>query len=58
MNDRIGKFTRPELGRDLALLLAALLALAFWEWLGADLWLIRGYGTPEGFALQHHPLFC
>mgnify|MGYP001254122883 CR=1 FL=1 len=57
MNDRIGKFTRPELGRDLALLLAALLALAFWEWLGADLWLIRGYGTPEGFALQHHPLF-
>ena len=56
MNDRIGKFTRPELGRDLALLLAALLALAFWEWLGADLWLIRGYGTPEGFALQHHPL--
>ena len=57
MNDRIGKFTRPELGRDLALLLAALLALAFWEWLGADLWLIRGYATPEGFALQHHPLF-
>ncbi|MFM8866615.1 MAG: phosphatase PAP2 family protein [Limnohabitans sp.] len=57
MNDRIGKFTRPELGRDLAILLAALLALAFWEWLGADLWLIRGYGTPEGFALQHHPLF-
>lgn len=57
MNDRIGKFTRSELGRDLALLLAALLALAFWEWLGADLWLIRGYGTPEGFALQHHPLF-
>lgn len=57
MNDHIGKFTRPELGRDLALLLAALLALAFWEWLGADLWLIRGYGTPEGFALQHHPLF-
>lgn len=57
MNARIGMFTRPELRRDLALLLAALLALAFWEWLGADLWLIRGYGSPEGFALQHHPLF-
>ena len=48
---------RPELRRDLVLLLVALLVLAVWEWLGADLWLIRGYGTPEGFALQHHPLF-
>ena len=48
---------RPELRRDLVLLLVALLVLAVWEWLGADLWLIRGYGTPEGFAWQHHPLF-
>jgi len=43
--------------RDLALLIVGLLLLAAWEWLGADLWLIRGYGTPEGFALQHHPVF-
>ncbi len=27
------------------LLVVALLALAVWEWSGADLWLIRHYGT-------------
>jgi membrane-associated PAP2 superfamily phosphatase len=42
--------------RDLVFLLAALLVLLSWEFSGADLWLIRLYGNPQGFALQHHPL--
>ena len=37
-------------------LLLALLALVVWEALGADLWLIRLYGSPAGFALREHPL--
>lgn len=49
--------TQARLGPDWLLLLAALLVLALWEWLGADLWLIRSYGTHEGFALRNHPLF-
>ena len=57
MNLRAAPTQSPALRRELALLLAALVVLAFWEWLGADLWLIRRYGTPEGFALQHHPVF-
>lgn len=47
----------PDFRRDLAFLLVALLALALWEWLGADLALIRAYGSPDGFALRDHPLF-
>lgn len=47
----------PELRRDVLLLVVALLALAVWEWSGADLWLIRHYGTSDGFALRNHPLF-
>lgn len=42
--------------RDLAWLLAGLLGLLVWEFCGADLWLIRMYGTPQGFAWQHHLL--
>jgi len=46
-----------RLAPELLLLMAALLVLAFWEWLGADLWLIRAYGTHDGFALRNHALF-
>lgn len=49
--------SKAPLRSELLLLMVALLLLAFWEWLGADLWLIRGYGNHEGFALRNHPLF-
>ena len=43
--------------REARMVLLLLLALAVWEALGADLWLIRLYGSSSGFALREHPLF-
>jgi membrane-associated PAP2 superfamily phosphatase len=40
-----------------AALWLGLLLLGLWEVLGADLWLIRLFGSPAGFALREHRLF-
>ena len=56
MPQPLNRTARPQLSTGAALLLALLL-LGVWEALGADLWLIRPFGSPAGFALREHPLF-